>query len=213
MGYRTFLFDLDGTLIDTVALIQRSFHETVQHYGRPPVSDGDIVSVMGRPLEACFRELSGQDAPIADMVVTYREINRELHDDMVRPYPGVVETVERLRGEDVVLAIVTSKIGVDARRGLRVAGIDHAFEVVIGAHEVDEAKPHPEPVLTALRQVGADAEGAVIVGDSVHDMESGRRAGVATAAALWGPNGRSELEPANPDHWLERIEDVERLFV
>ena len=84
------------------------------------------------------------------ILATYREINRAIHDDLVRPYPGVPEAVEALQARGIALAIVTSKITIDARRGLRLAGIADAFDVVIGAHDVEKAKPHPQPVLTAL---------------------------------------------------------------
>jgi pyrophosphatase PpaX len=212
MAYRTCLFDLDGTLIDTVELIQHSFRETARRYGLGAPANAEIVSVMGRPLEDCLGVLVGDSVPIADLVKTYREINRAIHDDMVRPYPGVPEAVETLHARGIALGIVTGKITVDARRGLRLAGIADAFDVVIGAHDVEKGKPHPEPVLTALARMGVGTEGALFVGDSTHDMEAGRRAGVSTAAALWGPVGRADLVPTRPSHWLDRIDELASLF-
>jgi pyrophosphatase PpaX len=84
---------------------------------------------------------------------------------------------------------------------------------VVGADDVTEPKPHPEPVQRALQALGATPEEAVFVGDSVHDMASGRAAGVATAAVLWGPFTRGDLDPANPDHWLEDPVDLLPLLV
>src|SRR5438034_5265942 len=92
--------------------------------------------------------------------------------------------------------------------GLRVAGLEDAFSVIVGADEVTHPKPHPEPVLTALERLGAPAAGAVFVGDSRHDVECGRAAGVKTAAVLWGPFDRSHLEDLAPDYWLERPQDL-----
>jgi len=80
------------------------------------------------------------------------------------------------------------------------------------ADEVTNPKPHPEPVQKALALLGADAGKSVYVGDSIHDMMSGRAAGVRTAAALWGPFGREHLEGATPDYWLERPENLLRLL-
>ena len=82
------------------------------------------------------------------------------------------------------------------------------MDVIVGADDVLNPKPHPEPVEKALELMGASREDAVYVGDSVHDMESGRAAGVRTAAVLWGPFGRAELEPTRPDYWLERPADL-----
>jgi len=95
-----------------------------------------------------------------------------------------------------------------AVRGLKVAGLEDAFQVIVGADDVTHPKPHPEPVLTALGRLGAPATGAVFVGDSRHDLECGRAAGVQTAAVLWGPFDRSHLEDLEPDYWLERPQDL-----
>jgi len=82
---------------------------------------------------------------------------------------------------------------------------------VVGADDVTHPKPHPEPVRVALERLGAPARGAVFVGDSRHDLISGRAAGVKTAAALWGPFDRSHLEDLAPDYWLERPADLSLL--
>ena len=82
------------------------------------------------------------------------------------------------------------------------------MELIIGADDVVNPKPHPEPVQEALRRLGEPATGAVYVGDSVHDMESGRAAGVKTAAVLWGPFSRHDLERTMPDYWLEKPADL-----
>jgi len=126
----------------------------------------------------------------------------------VRPYAGVVEAVLALRDRGKTLGLVTSKTRSGALRGLRVAGLEDAFQVIVGADEVTHPKPHPEPVFTALERLDAPAAGAVFVGDSRHDVECGRAAGVKTAAVLWGPFDRSHLEDLEPDYWLERPEDL-----
>jgi len=137
-------------------------------------------------------------------VATYREYNLAHHDRLVTAYPGVVEAVRAVRQAGLRTGLVTSKTREGALRGLRRIGLVDAIEVVIGADDVREHKPHPEPVLRALDELGAPARGAVYVGDSVHDMRSGRAAGTATAAVLWGPFGREDLEETAPDHWLAR---------
>ena len=86
------------------------------------------------------------------------------------------------------------------------------MDIVIGADEVVNPKPHPEPIEVALRQLGAPAEGALYVGDSVHDMESGRAALVRTAGVLWGPFSREDLQRTEPDYWLESPADLRSLL-
>ena len=91
------------------------------------------------------------------------------------------------------------------------AGLDQAFEIVIGAGEVTHPKPHPEPVLKALELLDAAPERTVFIGDSRHDIECGAAAGVRTAAVLWGPFDRAHLADLEPDYWLETPGDITSL--
>jgi len=204
----TFLFDLDGTLIDSIELILRSYRHTMRlHRGHEP-SDDVWMRGLGTPLWVQFRHFTEDPAEIEAMVATYRAYNLANHDDLVRPYAGVVEAVLALRDRGKTLGLVTSKTRSGALRGLRVAGLEDAFQVIVGADEVTHPKPHPEPVFTALERLDAPAAGAVFVGDSRHDVECGRAAGVKTAAVLWGPFDRSHLEDLEPDYWLETPADL-----
>jgi pyrophosphatase PpaX len=204
----TFLFDLDGTLIDSIELILRSYRHTMHtHRGHAPPDDVWMTG-LGTPLWVQFRHFTDNPAEIEAMVATYRAYNLAHHDEMVRPYAGVVEAVRALRRRGKTLGLVTSKLRSGALRGLRVAALEDAFAVVVGSDEVTHPKPHPEPVLTALDRLGAPAAGAVFIGDSRHDIECGRAAGVATAAVLWGPFDRSHLADLAPDYWLETPQDL-----
>ncbi|HEY6807767.1 MAG TPA: HAD-IA family hydrolase [Gemmatimonadales bacterium] len=212
MRLSTFLFDLDGTLIDSIELILRSYRHTIKtHRGYEPPDDVWMKG-LGTPLRVQFQEWSEDPAEIETMVATYREYNLAHHDELVRPYDGVVDAVRRIAASGAGLGLVTSKMHGGALRGLKLAGIEREFTVVVGSDEVTHPKPHPEPVLTALERLGARAETAVFIGDSRHDLECGRAAGVETAAVLWGPFARAELEDCAPDHWLERPADLDRLL-
>jgi len=207
----TFLFDLDGTLIDSIELILRSYRHTMRtHRGLEP-PDEVWMQGLGTPLWVQFRHWTEDPAEIDAMVATYRAYNLEHHDAMVRPYDGVVAAVRDLKRCNKTLGLVTSKVRSGALRGLQVAGLEDAFQVIVGSDEVTHPKPHPEPVLKALEQLGVPAPDAVFIGDSRHDIECGRAAGVKTAAALWGPFDRSHLADLEPDYWLERPEDIAKL--
>jgi pyrophosphatase PpaX len=207
----TFLFDLDGTLIDSIDLILRSYRHTMQvHRGTIPPDDVWMKG-LGTPLWVQFRDWTQDDAEIAAMVATYRAYNLAHHDALVRPYDGIVAEVLVLRAQGKKLGLVTSKMRGGAIRGLKVSGLEQAFDVIVGADEVTHPKPHPEPVLKALDLLGVPAAGTVFIGDSRHDIECGQRAGVKTAAALWGPFDRSHLADLEPDYWLEKPEDLRQL--
>lgn len=207
----TILFDLDGTLIDSIDLILRSYRHTMTvHYGTAP-PDHHWMAGLGTPLWVQFRQFTDDETEIRAMVATYRDYNLAHHDELVRPYDGVVGPVRALAAGGARLGLVTSKMRQGALRGLRLAGLDDVFDAVVGSDEVTNPKPHPEPVLRALELLGAEAASAVFVGDSRHDLECGRAAGVRTAAVLWGPFAREHLEDLTPDYWLERPDDLARL--
>jgi pyrophosphatase PpaX len=204
----TVLFDLDGTLIDSVRLILDSYHHTLEAHGLPPRTDAEWLEGVGTPLTAQFAACDGTEGMLEALIATYREYNLKHHDLMVTVYPGVVDVVQRLKADGLATGLVTSKNRTGAVRGLALARLEPLMDVLVCADEVQNPKPHPEPVEKAVRLLGADPGGTVYVGDSIHDMRSGRAAGVRTAAVLWGPFGRGELEGAEPDYWLERPADL-----
>jgi pyrophosphatase PpaX len=210
---RTVLFDLDGTLIDSVRLILDSYHHTLAAHKLPPRTDEHWLRGVGTPLTAQFAEWAHDAATLQALIATYRQYNLEHHDRMVTVYPGVVEAVHALRKAGVATGLVTSKNRLGALRGLSLARLEAMMDVLVCADEVDNPKPHPEPVEKAVSLLGAERRSTVYVGDSIHDMRSGRAAGVRTAAVLWGPFGRSHLEGAKPDYWLEQPEDLVALVL
>ena len=200
--FRTFLFDLDGTLIDSIPLIMASFRHTMRtHLGAVP-DDTTWRAGFGTPLRPQLRKFARDDEHAARMVDTYRAYTDAHHDRLLKSYAGVDEVLATLFGVGAQLAVVTSKTHALARRGLARCGLNEYFGVLIGADDVHEHKPHPAPVLAAVDRLSAVPEETVFIGDSPHDIESGRAAGVQTAAALWGPFPREALAQASPHHWL-----------
>ncbi len=210
--FRAVLFDLDGTLIDSVRLILDSYHHTLATHELPARTDEHWLQGMGTPLRVQFKDWAHDPARLEAMILTYREYNLLHHDNRIAPYPGVIEMMTTIRAHGLGTGLVTSKNREGALRGLRVSGLEGTMEVIVGADDVTHPKPHPEPVLRALEQLDASPRETLFVGDSVHDMESGRQAGVSTAAALWGPFTREHLTGSQPDHWLERPSDLMALF-
>ena len=204
MTFRTAVFDLDGTLIDSLALILASYRHTMQmHLGRQ-LPDEMWIAGMGTPLAVQMRSFARAAGEAEEMVETYQTHNLANHDRLVRPFAGVRESVAALRDRGVTLAIATSKRSVATGMGLRACGLpEEWFTGVVTADDVTRPKPDPQPVVRALELCGeSDPSRAVYVGDSVHDMRSGRAAGVRTAAVLWGPNTRETLQATKPDLWL-----------
>src|SRR3954469_23716015 len=209
---QTVLFDLDGTLINSIRLILDSYHHTLATHGIPPRTDDHWLRGVGTPLSVQFAEWRDDVGKLEAMVATYREYNLAHHDRMVTVYPGVVTALGAIRAAGRRTGLVTSKNRQGAVRGLTLVRLEAMMDVLVCADEVTNPKPHPEPVEKAVTLLDADAESTVYIGDSIHDMQSGRAAGVRTAAALWGPFKRSHLESADPDYWLDRPADLVRMF-
>lgn len=213
------LLDLDGTLIDSSELILASYRHTMrEHLGETP-PDSEWLEGMGKTLRVQLRRFASSEEEAEAMIRTYREHNHRVHDRMVRTFEGVSDTLSELHRRGVPMGIVTSKARRGVEMGMQACGLEPGwFGTVVTADDVRRPKPHPEPVLLALRNLedvrgeAPDPVATTFVGDSIHDLRAGREAGVKTAAALWGPYGREELGPGEPDHWLESVRELEELI-
>ena len=192
------LFDLDGTLIDSIDLILKSAQFAFGKCGLDCPTDADWLTGVGRPLPVMFGHFAPGREP--ELIEAYREFQLANHDLLVTAYPGVPEMLETLKARGHRMAIVTSKTNVLALRGLAHTGLDGYFDAVVGMDSCKRHKPDPEPVQIALDLLSRGPEGAWFVGDSIHDMESGNAAGVATVGALWGPFKAEDLAPSRPRH-------------
>lgn len=205
------LFDLDGTLVDSIQLIVESMRHAFRGRDRSP-SDAEWTARIGTPLRACFGGWAEDPDDMERLVAGYREYQVANHDRLVRAYDGVVETLAALSASGHRMALVTSKGEELANRALAHTGLDRFIESVVGLESSNRHKPDPEPVEVALRRLGASSHRAVFVGDSPYDILAGNAAGVHTVAALWGPFGRADLEPARPGHLIEHITELPPLL-
>ena len=202
------LFDLDGTLMDSIELILGSArHAFVGFAGRAP-TDEEWRAGVGRARQTVLREFASDDAEAARLFGRYRAYQLEHHDRLIRPYAGIVETVQWLADEGHPMALVTSKSDWMAEKALVHVGLDRLIPTIVGCDTCVNHKPHPEPVERALHLLGASPENALFVGDSPHDVESGRAAGVTTVGVTWGAFTREEMERARADVVIDRVEEL-----
>jgi pyrophosphatase PpaX len=201
------LFDLDGTLIDSIGLLLASMEHAFAGHPRVPTR-AQWTAGIGTPLRAQLAEWCDDDVQVDALVERYREFQGVHLESLTTLYPGVRELLDWARGLGHATGIVTSKGRGMTGRSLRHVGIAGHFDTIVTYEDTDRHKPGPEPVHFALARLGIAPERAIFVGDSPHDMHSGRAAGVKTAAALWGPFTREELLPASPDWWLTGIGEL-----
>lgn len=206
MTINTLLFDLDGTLIDTNDLIIESFLHTLNHYYPEQYGREDVLTFLGPPLYDTFVKMD--ETRVDEMVTHYRGFNMTNHDRLVKEFDGVYETVKILHEKGLKLGIVTTKMRQTVVMGLKLTGLDQFFDVVVCLDDVTNAKPDPEPVQLALRQLGASPEEAIMVGDNYHDILAGKNAGTKTAAVSWTIKGVEYLQSFEPDYMLTHMEDI-----
>jgi pyrophosphatase PpaX len=202
------LFDLDGTLIDTIELILSSARHAFEGWPRGTPTDEEWVRGIGTPLVHQLRAYAANDEEVAVLLDRYRVFQNIHHDRLTRCYDEVPAVIARLAELGHPLAVVTSKATAIANRSLAHVGLDKYFDIVVGFDDTTRHKPDPEPVLAGLSRLGVPAGRAVYVGDSPHDIHAGNAAGVTTVAALWGPFSRETLAVARPNHFIGCLADL-----
>lgn len=206
------LFDLDGTLADSIDLLLASFRHSFSTHRPATPPDAEWIAGIGTPLITQMRHFVADDeAQVEQMVVTYREFQRAHHDELLREFEGVAETLALLKSRNHPTALVTSKSNDLAHRALAFLHLADYIDVVVGMDSSTRHKPDPEPVFVALTRLGATPENALFLGDSPHDIEAGNAAGVTTVAALWGPFSRTVLASASPSYVLTHIRELPAL--
>ncbi|MCX6363464.1 MAG: HAD-IA family hydrolase [Actinobacteria bacterium] len=205
-GFDPVVFDLDGTVVDTVELIVESFRYTTSTVLGEVLSDDVILAGVGRPLRTQMEDLSAEHAQ--ELYDVYREYNHRRHDELIRGYEGIEEVLDALKAAGRRTGIVTSKSRDTTAMAFRAVGLEKHFDVVVTATDTTEHKPSPVPLRLCLQRLGATAGGSIYVGDSPFDIQAGAAAGMTTAAVAWGVFGRDALLAAGPDFWLAEPRDL-----
>ena len=209
---RAVLFDLDGTLVDTIELLLNSVRHAFEgRSGRMPTR-AEWVAGIGTPLAAQLRPYATDESDLQSLMEGYRRYQRAHHDPGTRCYDDALATVRRLYDRGHPLGIVTSKAADIARRTIEHVGLAPYLRVVVDLESTERHKPEPDPVRYAVERLGASLASTVFVGDSPYDMASGNAAGVITVGALWGPFSRATLRAAQAQHLLERINGLPALL-
>ncbi|RJE82823.1 pyrophosphatase PpaX [Paenibacillus sp. 1011MAR3C5] len=204
---RTMLFDLDGTILDTNELIIRSFLESLKGYVPEDFCRDHIIPSMGLTLADQMKLFSGLE-DVEHLVKAYREVNLRLHDDLVRTFEYVNEVLENLHREGVQIGVVTTKMRLTTERGLKFVGIYDYIDAIVTIDDVTHAKPHPEPVLKAMKLLGADPATTIMVGDSTVDIQSAVAAGAIGVGVAWSLKGGQILRDAGATYVIDDMREL-----
>lgn len=199
------LFDLDGTLTDTLPLIIQTYRQVFRDLVIP-WGDDDVVKLIGLPLVDIAGHFMVRDRE--RFVELYQHYYKIDHDNLTRLFPGTIELMSRLKELGLKLGLVTSKGRPVTERTLKYTRLEGFMETVVTAHDVSNTKPHPAPVEKALIALGAVPERAIMVGDSSFDILTGKNAGTRTLGVSWGLDNRESLEMLKPDGVLDTWDDI-----
>lgn len=209
---RIWLFDLDGTLVDTAPDLHAALQDTLAAFGHPGTELGLVRAFVGqgarRTIERALDhhgiavDAAGLDARLAHFLAYYGAHIA----DASRPFPGVAATLAQLAAEGRPLACVTNKTEDLSRALLDAIGLGAHFEVVIGGDTLAERKPHPLPLQEACRRLGGSPDEALMLGDSITDVDAARAAGIPVVCVRYGYHGERAPEELGADALVDTLE-------
>ena len=202
------ILDFDGTLGDTRANIVLTMRQTLQRLGYPVAEEDEIASTIGLPLEEGFRQLLPElpEDKVLECALTYRDIFEVNRKKLVpKLFPGVKETLFRLREKGYVLTVASSRSSLSLNGFLGDMEIAEYVSYVLGADSVKMAKPHPEPVLRTMEDLGYTAAETLVVGDMPVDILMGKGAGTLTCGVTYGNSSREDLAASGADFIIDGI--------
>src|SRR3989449_5507189 len=207
MRFPVVLFDLDGTVIDSGAIILASMRHAAKEVLGTEVPDEQLMAAVGGPgLEAQMHALAPDR--VEELVDVYRAHNEPLHDELVC-CAGMDDVLLQLKDEGRRLGIVTAKRRQTVELAFARLPIEHLFETVVGGDETERHKPNPKPLLLALERLGARPEEAAYASDASHDVKAAKAAGLFSIGVTWGGiHARGRLEAEVPDALVETPEEL-----
>ena len=209
-----FIFDLDGTLIDSRKDIVCAVNTTLKHYGKEPLGDDEITRHVGRGVAHLVRKtLNTNEKTFQEAQDFLLQTYLDHCVDQTRLYPGTRDLLFDLKSKRKQLAVCTNKPFAHAKKTIDSLEIAPFFNHVIGGDSLPTKKPGPEGIQTILAAEQAEPNDAVMIGDSEVDIRAGKRAGVVTCACTYGLRPASELEPLNPDYSIDSLPELMEYFV
>jgi phosphoglycolate phosphatase len=211
MSIKLIIFDFDGTLGDTRRNIVTTMQMAIKEMQLQSRTEAECASTIGLPLAGCFRTLFPdiQEELIPRCAETYRRIfNENLQKITPEAFPGVVKTLKALKSQGFTLTIASSRSHNSLTELTRDMGIADYISYLIGADDVKEAKPQPEPVLKTLAAMQFAASETLVVGDMAVDVLMGANAGTKTCGVTWGNGTREDLKEAGADFIIDRMEEL-----
>ncbi|MET4695581.1 phosphoglycolate phosphatase [Endozoicomonas lisbonensis] len=204
------MYDLDGTLVDSVPDLAISIDAMLDDMNLPKAGEDKVRLWVGNGIPSLVKralvdDMAGDQPGIVNRDVFVKAYDNFKHHYAIEVgqhshlYPGVKDFLQAMADKGVKQAVVTNKSEIFTEKLLKLMGIDHFFEISLGGDSLDEQKPHPLPLLHAIKKAEASPDTALMIGDSSNDIKAARAAGVKVIALPYGYNHGEPIETSNPD--------------
>lgn len=207
MAVNAVLFDFDGTVANTNGLIIDSWQYVYKQILGREADEADIKASFGEPLAVTMAKVF-PSTPVEEAIDLYRGHQKDIYEEMIEPFPGMVELIKGLKAKGFKVSITTSRLRNSTLIGLRKFGLMDDIDEIITCEDTDKHKPDPEPVLISLERLGVKAEEALMIGDSMFDIKCAHNAGVKAVLVGWAEAVSEEdlNGPDKPDYYIEQAE-------
>ena len=208
-NFKTYLFDVDGTLIDTAELIYQSFKFSCKKFANIDIDREKVMAHIGLPFKPQLDLYIGEhsDEEVEEIFSEHIAYQKEIAPKYLKLFPVVKETIQKLIESNKKVAIVTSRKRSTLIPYLTATGINSLFDSIVTPEDTELHKPHPEPIIKALQLLDSSQESAIYIGDSVFDIEAGHRAGIKTAFVSWSNIHHSQCH-ISPDFVIESMNEL-----
>jgi haloacid dehalogenase superfamily, subfamily IA, variant 3 with third motif having DD or ED/haloacid dehalogenase superfamily, subfamily IA, variant 1 with third motif having Dx(3-4)D or Dx(3-4)E len=207
---RAFLFDLDGTLINSREIDRLTFKQVMWDYLHLDVGDAGFNQYRGTPVPKIMLEFVPADK-VPEMLEAWIVYKTRNGNEMFL-YPGIASLIEELKQAGIKVAVVTSQSENESALTRKCLNLDGVFDAWVTSDQVSRPKPDAEPVLTALQQLNVPPTQAIMIGDTFNDLEAGQNAGTRIGAVMWGFGDPDNLLAHHPDYVFRDVKDIRALI-
>lgn len=204
---KVIIFDCDGTLLDTFLLIEKTvfatFEKMLPNY---QLTIEEAHSFFGPLLDDTFQKYAKTQEEVKSLVECYRNINEALMEKYICAYEGINELLVELKKQNYIMTIVSNKVTEAVLHGLKICGIDKYFDLILGADKLKKAKPNPDGINQILNKY--QTINAIMIGDTIIDIEAGKNAGIKTIGVTWCKTTQEEFRKNNATYVVNNPKEI-----